>query len=368
MTKHENLKIILVGGGTMGPVSPLLVVAEQVSAEKPETEFLFVGTHNGPERKAVTNHGLAFKAIFSGKLRRYFSLRTFFTPFTLAFGFLQSLYIIATFKPGVVVGAGGFVQVPLLYAAWILRVPIIIHQQDVDRTLSNALCAPIATKITVTFEHSTRDFSQGVGLFSERNNKVLWTGNPVRFEISDLPPKSEALKFFKLVENLPVILITGGSSGAQGLNLLIEQALPQLTLFAQIIHTTGKPKASDLSVKQQYHPYQYIERMDMAYAAADVVISRAGLSAISELSVLRKPAVIIPMPNTHQESNAAMLWSKKAAVVLDQDGTEPSDLVKEIRRLLLDGNLQKTITDNMADIMPRGAEKRIARIIYEIAK
>ncbi|MCC7356504.1 MAG: UDP-N-acetylglucosamine--N-acetylmuramyl-(pentapeptide) pyrophosphoryl-undecaprenol N-acetylglucosamine transferase [Candidatus Doudnabacteria bacterium] len=365
MTKHSIFKIILVGGGTMGPVSPLLAIADHIYNEKPETKFLLVGTYHGPEKKAAHGLGIDFKAIFSGKLRRYFSLQTLWSPFAILLGFLQSLFIIVSYKPNVVVGAGGFVQVPLMYAAWVLRIPILIHQQDVERTLSNSLCAPIATKITVTFEHSIRDFSQGSGLFSEANNKVLWAGNPVRFNTKELPAKSAALKFFKLHSELPVVLITGGSSGAEGLNKLVEKALPKLLSFAQIIHTTGKPSEKSLP---NYHPYKYIERMDMAYAAADVVISRAGLSAISELSVLHKPAIIIPMPKTHQESNAAMLWSKKAAIVFDQDGTEVDELLKGVRNLLLDGNLQKSITSNLAEIMPAGAEQRIAKVIYSLAQ
>lgn len=364
MTK-QTLKILLVGGGTMGPVSPLLAVAKHIYEQNPETDFYFVGTRSGPEKKVVTQQGLKFSAIFAGKLRRYLSIQTLIAPFATFLGFVQSLVIILKFKPDVVFGAGGFVQVPVMYAAWVLQVPVIIHQQDVDLTLSNSLCAPIATKITVTFEHSTRDFSQGIGLFSEANNKVLWTGNPVRFNLDTLPTKADALKFFKLLEDLPVILVVGGSSGAEGLNKLVAQALSKITKFAQVVHSVGKVVAKS---SPNYYPHQYINRMDMAYAVADIVISRAGLSSISELSVLHKPAIIIPMPKTHQESNAAMLWSKKAALVFDQDGTEVDEFVQGIRNLLVDGNLQKSLTSNLAEIMPTGAEERISKVIYSVVK
>lgn len=365
--EKEKLRILFVGGGTMGPVSPLLAVANYISEEKPEAKFLFVGTRSGPEKKAVTGLSYKFKSIYAGKLRRYISIRTLVAPFLIAIGFLQSLFIIAKFKPDVVFGAGGFVQVPVMYAAWCLRIPVLIHQQDVDRTLSNSLCALIATKITVSLEHSTRDFSQGIGLFSEKNNKVLWTGNPVRFKMKDMPSKNEGLEFFKLEKDLPVVLVVGGSSGAIGLNNMLDKALAKITTFAQVIHQTG---ASNVASKysDNYHPHQYINRMDMAYAAADVVISRAGLSSISELSALRKPAVIIPMPRTHQESNAAMLWSKKAALVFDQNGTTPEELAQGIRNLLIDGDLQKTLTHNMAEIMPEKADERIAKVIYSLVK
>ncbi len=363
--KKAELKIVFVGGGTMGPVSPLLALATYIKHERPQTSFLFIGTRTGPERDVVVRQGIVFKSVLAGKLRRYWSLKNLLMPILTIVGFFQSLFVLSAFKPDVVVGAGGFVQVPVMYAAWVLRIPVTLHQQDVEVTLSNSLCAPIASKITVTFEHSTRDFSQGLGLFARKHNKVLWTGNPVRYSASTLPAKNEALEFFKLQNDVPVILIIGGSSGAEGLNRLIDQSCTELTTFAQVIHSTGQHK-STTATNPHYHAYPFIERMDMAYAAADIVVSRAGLSAISELSAVGKPSVIIPMPATHQESNAAMLYSRKAAVVLDQNTTEPPEFVKEIRTLLIDGERQKALVENMHEIMPAGATGRIAEVLYSL--
>lgn len=366
MNKSNTMKIVLVGGGTMGPVSPLLAVASYLKHHHSPVEFLFIGTKNGPERRMVESEQIKFISIFAGKLRRYWSFANFFAPILFLAGFIHAFILLLKFKPTSVFGAGGFVQVPVVYAAWILRIPIVIHQQDVDVTLSNSLCAPFATKITVTFEHSTRDFSQGSGVFKSTNTKIVWTGNPVRNNIYSAS-RDEAVKYFRLSSELPTVLITGGSSGAQKLNELIMQALPELLKIAQVIHSLGaNGQVSQKSI--HYHPYTFIDRMDLALASSDVVVSRAGMSAISELCLTRKPAIVIPMPDTHQESNAALLWDRKAAVVLDQTTLTPQELVSEIHKLLINGQRRTELAKNIADLMPENAAKSISEIIGKLHK
>ena len=358
------MKVVLVGGGTMGPVSPLLAVADYLQNAHLPVEFLFVGTKNGPEQRVVENAKINFVAIFAGKLRRYWSLANFFAPFLFFAGLVHAFILLLKFKPTCVFGAGGFVQVPVIYAAWVLRIPVIIHQQDVDVTLSNSLCAPFATKITVSFEHSMRDFSQGLGFFKSPHTKIVWTGNPVRESLST-SHREEAVQFFHLDSTVPTVLITGGSSGAYKLNELIAQALPELLKVAQIIHTVGVN--GTISQKfERYHPYTFIDRMDLALSVADAVVSRAGMSAISELSLTRKPSIVIPMPDTHQESNAALLWNQKAAVVLDQTTLTSQELVSEINKLLLDGQRREELSKNIHELMPEHATKNIAIIIKEL--
>lgn len=364
MDQKLYMRIVLTGGGTMGTVSPLLAVADQLRQEHPATKFLFIGTRGGPERGVVGNLGLPFSPIFAGKFRRYWSLANLSTPLLFFLGFIQALFLLTRFKPTCVYGAGGFVQVPVMYAAWIMRIPRLIHQQDVEVTLSNLLCAPIATKITVSLEHSLRDFAQGLGLFSSNAEKIVWTGNPVRPEVLKADIKS-AKNYFKLQADLPVVLITGGSSGARGLNEIIWQALPAIVQFAQVIHTIGR--GNNVYFKHEnYKAFEFLERMDLALAFSDVVISRAGLSAISELSFLQKPSIIVPMPDTHQESNAALLWSTKAAIVLDQSSLDAAELVSELRKLLIDGKRQGELSRAIGTLMPRDATNRIAEIIRTI--
>ncbi len=366
MTHNKPMRIILAGGGTMGPVSPLLAVAEFIKHEHSNAEFLFIGTSVGPEQRAAENAVINFRSVPAGKLRRYWSWANLLTPFLLSAGLVKALYLLLQFKPTCVFGAGGFVQVPVMYAAWILRIPRVIHQQDVEVTLSNSICAPIASKITVSLEHSLRDFHQGSGFFSNNESKLIWTGNPVRASLLKAN-REEALKFFGLSSNLPIVLITGGSSGAKRLNELIWQALPELTRIAQIIHTVGINGEQKKGITN-YYPFKFLDRMDFALSASDAVVSRAGLSAISELIVLKKPAVIIPMPYTHQESNAALLWDRKAAIVLDQTSLEPQELVSEIHKLLIDGQLAAQLSQNLHALMPTDATKKIADIIYNLHK
>src|SRR5579885_3116676 len=173
------LKILLVGGGTGGPVAPLLAVAQCLRNARSRVEFLFIGTRKGPEQAMVAAANIAFTSIFAGKWRRYFSVKNLLTPFQVIIGFVQALLVLKKNRPVVAFGAGGFVQVPVLYAAWIYRIPVIIHQQDISPGFANAICAPIASLITVSFEESLKEFSQGTGLLSHKSkSKVIVTGNP----------------------------------------------------------------------------------------------------------------------------------------------------------------------------------------------
>ncbi len=190
------MKILLVGGGTGGPAIPLIAVQQRIKKNYPEAEFLFVGTHNGPEMKFAEQYQIPFVTVPAGKLRRYFSVRNIVAPFLIFFGFVKAWSVIRTFKPDVVFGAGGYVTVPVVMAAWMLRKKIVIHQQDVYPSLTNQLIAPLATKITVSFESSLKDFRINSGLIPTRSleHKIVWTGNPYREELLDYSPDLAAVK------------------------------------------------------------------------------------------------------------------------------------------------------------------------------
>ena len=363
------MKILLVGGGSGGPVSPLLAVAAKIKTTHPKAEFLFTGSNYGPEAAMVKAEGIPFVSISSGKFRRYFSLQNFLTPFYIFAGFFGSLSILRKYKPSCVFGAGSFVQVPLIWAAWVLRIPIIIHQQDIYPSLANKLCSWLATHITVTFEDSALDFSTGFGLFYKKpGNKIIVTGNPFRQSLAHAS-KAEAAKNFHLSGQLPVLLVFGGGTGAQALNTLLEKSLPQLLKTVEIIHATGMNKQKSIkSEYPQYHQYPFIKNMAEAYAAADLVLSRAGLSTITELSNLAKLSIIIPMPESHQELNGRFLSHTGSAIVLEQRDASPELLIRIIRKVLVDGNLQKQLVNNMEKIMPRNATENIATIVARLAE
>ncbi len=367
------MKILLVGGGSGGSVSPLLAVAQTIKQQHPEAEFLFVGGKHGPERGMAETAGIKFVAISAGRLRRYFSLENFIDPFLSVTGLFQAKDIIRQFKPNCVFGAGSFVQVPVMWAAAWAKIPIVIHQQDVKPSLANKLCAPFAAKITVTFETSLRDFPASMGLFYRRGDsgKIIHTGNPFRRELA-AADKDEAKKFFHLTDELPVMLVTTGGTGAAALNDMVVKSLPYLTKIVQVIHQTGKGKggANSPAVQQSgnYHPYEFIINMGGAYAVADLVLCRAGVSTITELSSLGKMAIIVPIPGSHQEYNARLLEDQVAAFVIDQKDLDYRTLPHLIRKLLFKYQTQLGVIRQMQNIMPHDAAQKISDIIINLCQ
>jgi len=361
------MNILLVGGGSGGPVSPLLAVAEEIKTLRPQARFLLLGTRTGPEGLMAKKAGIAFQSISAGKFKRYMSFSNFAAPFFVMKGFFQALGVIKRFHPKCVFGAGSFVQVPVVWAAWVLRVPVIIHQQDILPSLANVICQIPAKKITVTFEDSLQDFHAGLGLFYKKNNnKIVFTGNPFRTGLKNAT-KEEAIKFFNLRSDMPTLLVLGGGTGALFINTIIETALPVLAKSVQIIHSTGGRGGAVRLGQEHYHPYEFISQMGLAYAAADMVISRAGLSTITELSNLRKLSIIVPIPNSHQELNALKLLRHKAAVVVTQDRLTAESLVRLVRRLLFEHMVQEEMKENISKIMPKGSAKKIADIVISLS-
>ncbi len=358
------MRIILSGGGTGGSVTPLLAVAEELEKQKPGIEFLFIGTRQGiPEKKLVEGQDIPYQSIFSGKLRRYLNWRNMIDPFFIIFGLIQSFFIILKFKPQAILSAGGFVAVPLSWAGWFLRVPIFIHQQDMIPGLANKLMAPMARKITVSFEKSLADF---------KINKTVLTGNPVRHWIL-AGNKLRAIKKFNLEHNLPTILILGGGTGAQKINQLIEEIKAQLTKSCQIIHCTGIEPTSNnnqaLKVNSRYHSYKFLKKaMTDAYAIADVVISRAGMGVLTELSFLAKPTILIPIPDSHQEFNAQYFAKEKAVVLFDQKNLTAQLLQEKIYQLIASTDQRSVLSLNMSKLVYPKAAQKIADLVLTLIK
>ena len=342
----------------MGSVSPLIAIYEKIKKENKNAEFLFIGGKIGPEKKVVGGYKIPFKAIYSGKLRRYFSWSNFTDMFRITLGFFSSLAVIIKFKPNVVVVAGSFVGVPVVWAAFVLRVPVLIHQQDIIPGLANKLMANFAKKITISFEPSQKDFAQ---------NKIIMTGNPVREEFFVCSPK-KGRDVFGLKDGLPILLILGGGTGAQNVNSLVEKSLADLLQFCQVIHVTGGGKMVNAEA-ENYHQFEFLtNEMTEAICAADLVVTRAGMSTLSELIVLTKPTVIIPMPNSHQEYNAGFFQKNNAAIVLSENSLNNSIFVSTIKELLFEKHKGENLSRNIAKVMsPDGAE-RVASEVLKIAK
>ncbi len=358
--KEKKLLFCLSGGGTGGSVSPLLAAADAISERVgPRAEFFFIGTHAGPEKGMVGSRQIRFYPINAGKLRRYPDLRNLTDILNIIRGYFQSLAIFIRQRPDIVLTAGSYVSVPVAYAAWTLRIPVMAHQQDLRPGLANRLIAPLAARITTVFEKSVRDFG----------GKAVWTGNPVRQEFYAARAKSQDEKSrqtkrrFGLDGSQPVVLAIGGGTGALFINQLVADCREALLKSCQLIHVTGANKASREIQEQRppnYHPYEFLGAEDVAaaIAAADLVVSRCGIGFLSELAFFSKSVILIPMPDTHQEDNALYFVSAGAAVMLDQRTARARDLLGKVRELIADATKRESLARAMRKMQPEDVNVR----------
>ncbi len=374
---NQPFHIVLAGGGSGGPVMPLFAIAQTLQAQVP-SDFLLIGTNGGPERIMAEWNKISFQTISAGKFRRYFSFKTILAPFQSLLGFFQARRILKKFNARVFVAAGGFVSVPAGYAAWSLGIPVLIHQQDIVPSVSNKLLAPIATAITVTFEKSLKDFNaqSGLGLSgSDHRERCIWSGNPVRPEIANVAMQAQRdhaygktlREKFNIFSDWPVLLILGGGTGATGLNQIIHDALPQLLQRFEIIHASGNGKGFQYE-DAHYHQFELIENIAEAYAIADMVICRAGVGTITELAAAKKVAIVVPMPNSHQEENALYLHDRGAAMIYAQELLTADRLASIASGLLYDAAIKSELAEQIAQIMPLHAAETVSSIILELCQ
>jgi len=364
---EKRKKIILSGGGTGGSVTPLLAVAQELLKDRETVELVFVGSKNGPEKKIVGHFAskigdLRFIPFIAGKWRRYLSWKNFGDIFIIIIAFFKSFGLLKQEKPDLIISAGSFVSVPLVWAAAFKKIPVVIHQQDARPGLANKLMAPWARVITVNFEKSLIDY----GL------RAVWVGNPLIMVELDSPEATRrfVLEKYQLDERRPIILLIGGSLGAQALNNLLWSARFALSDY-QIIHLSGAGKSlaqereANLSYYQIFESLPHEEILKLI-STATLVISRAGLGVLTELSLLNKPAIIIPIPNSHQEDNAAVFARIGAAIVLDQKKVTSDVLVATIKRVLNSPSERTMLANRISHVIKRGAAERLAGIIWEI--
>lgn len=360
------MRILLAGGGSGGPVSPVLAVAMELRKLDPKIKFLFVGTRKGPERLLVEGVKIPFVTIPAAKWRRYFSIKNFFSPLIFILGFFKSLYIVSKFRPDLIFSAGGFVAVPVSWAARLFGAKVIIHQQDARIGLANKLIAPVSNLITAAFEGTAKEFYSQSGLFpGGLKPGAEWVGNPVRADLVNF--KHDASKKFNLNNTMPVLLVLTGATGAKQINDYVKELLPKLTSMFQVVHQTGKGKNTIQTSDPNYHAFELIGFEDYAWILkkAHLVVARAGLSTITELSALGKTAVIIPMPNTHQEDNGKILRLTDSAVVLSGPGLNADSLFQVLNKLNYDANLSGHFAQNIQRLMPTNAASKIAKLILK---
>lgn len=352
------MKILFSGGGTLGSVVPLVAAWKGLKDAGFQGEILWVGTSYGPEVDFLKTLGIPYHAIPSGKLRRYFSIKNFFDPIFIFFGFLFSLVIILRAKPKLIISAGGFVSVPLVWAGWLLRVPSILHQEDSRAGLANKLMAPCAKRITVSFERSYKYFGP---------KKSVITGTPVRKDIL-FKDSRKAREYFHLAHDIPTLLILGGGTGANTLNEFVVASLEELVQFCQVIHVHGKGKLKYDIQHSRYRAYEFLnaEELKMAYAASDLVVSRAGMSTLAELAFLEKPTVLVPLPGTHQEENAYEFGRYNACEILNQKELDPKSFSEIIKDIILDKPFLHELSRNIAKVLPKNSNERMVEEIMKL--
>jgi UDP-N-acetylglucosamine--N-acetylmuramyl-(pentapeptide) pyrophosphoryl-undecaprenol N-acetylglucosamine transferase len=362
----SKYKFILSGGGTGGHIYPAIAIANELKSRFPDAEFLFVGAKDKMEMQKVPQAGYPIKGLWIAGLQRKLTLQNAMFPVKLMSSLLKSRAIIKEFKPDVVIGTGGFASGPLLQVANSMGIPTVIQEQNSFPGITNKLLSKKANKICVAYENLERFFPK---------EKMVLTGNPVRQDLIEIESKrAEAIKYFNLDANKKTLLVLGGSLGARRVNQLIEKELQNITdQNIQVIWQCGKLYLEDYKKyndKENVQVLAFIDRMDFVYAAADVVISRAGASSVSELSIVGKPVVFIPSPNVaedHQTKNAQAIVDKNGALMIKESELE-ANFSTVFNHLIQDENQQNQLSQNIKKIAKVNATKDIVDEIVKLIR
>ncbi len=358
-------RFILSGGGTGGHIYPAIAIANELKSRFPDAEFLFVGAKDKMEMQKVPQAGYPIKGLWIAGLQRKITLQNMMFPIKLIDSLWKSRQILREFKPDVVIGTGGFASGALLKMAAIMGIPTLIQEQNSYPGITNKLLSEKANKICVAYENLERFFPK---------DKIVLTGNPVRQDLIDIEDKrSAAIKYFTLNKKKKTLLILGGSLGARRINQLIEKELDNiLSQNLQVIWQCGKLYFDEY---QKYNSDDvrvaaFIERMDFVYAAADLIISRAGASSVSELCIVGKPVIFIPSPNVaedHQTKNAKAIVDKKGAILIKESDLD-SEFSLVLESLINDEGKQNQLSENIKDLAMPEATRQIADEIVRLIK
>lgn len=369
------MKILFTGGGSGGHFYPIIGIAQSIRdivAEKKliEPEIYFMAPDPYSEQ-TLFNEKIIYKYTPAGKMRRYFSILNFIDYFKIFFGAIKATWSVFWIFPDVVVSKGGYGSVPAVFAAKILGIPIVIHESDSTPGRANLWAGKFATKIALSYADASKYFD---------SSKIAVTGNPVRKDIA-LKVNEGAREYLELEQNIPVILILGGSQGASILNDTIIQALPRLVEKYQIIHQTGEKKykevldSAELVIgsnlyKSRYKPFAYLHdlSMRMAAGAADIVISRAG-STIFEIAGWGIPSIIIPIEDSnldHQRQNAFNYARYNAAVVIEESNLSTDIIINELDRILNNKDLYKKMSEGAKTFSRPSAARNIAEVVLSV--
>ena len=359
----QSINFILSGGGTGGHIYPAISIANELKEKYPNANFLFVGAKDKMEMEKVPQSGYEIKGLWISGIQRKLTIDNLAFPFKLLSSLWNAHKIIKKFKPTIVIGTGGFASGPTLYAASVKGIKTIIQEQNSYPGITNKLLSKKADKICVAYDDLERFFP---------SNKIVKTGNPVRQDLLTIDEKrTAAITHFKLDANKKTLVVIGGSLGARAVNNLIEKHINWLVeQQVQVIWQTGKlyyEEFKKYDALEGVQTHAFLNRMDLTYAAADFLISRAGAGSISELCIVGKPVIFIPSPNVaedHQTKNALSVVNKNAALLLEETSLELFQTM--FSELIIDEYLQQRLSENIKKLALPNATKDIVEEIEKL--
>jgi UDP-N-acetylglucosamine--N-acetylmuramyl-(pentapeptide) pyrophosphoryl-undecaprenol N-acetylglucosamine transferase len=363
-------KIIISGGGTGGHIFPAIAIADALKKISPDAEILFIGAKGRMEMEKVPAAGYSIEALWISGFQRRVTWKNLIFPFKVLFSLWKASYIINRFKPDVVIGVGGYASGPTLRMAVRKKIPTLIQEQNSFPGVTNRILGSKVDRICVAYNGMEKFFPKG---------RIVLVGNPVRNDLIDLLDKrDDALKFFGLKKEKLTIFIMGGSLGARSINKSIINCIYRniTQTGVQLLWQTGKFYFEDIKTElavendPEIHIHEFINRMNLAFAAADIIISRAGAITISELCIVGKPVILIPSPNVtddHQTKNARALASKNAAILMKNSEAE-EQLFEKITELISDQPLQQLLSENIRKLAVTDAADKIAKEALSMIK
>lgn len=365
------MRILFTGGGSGGHVFPIIAVRQ--AFQQPH-DFYYLGPDSFTKGH-LDNLNIKMKFILAGKFRRYFSLLIFVDLFKIIIGIIQSFWYLFCWVPDVIFSKGGYGSFPVVFVAWIYRIPVVLHESDSAPGLANRVLAKFAKKIILSFPGSEKYFAKYI-------DKLRLIGNPIRKEIIQ-GNKEQGREIFKITSDKPVVLIMGGSQGAKKINEVVLNTLTRLLEMAEVIHVTGskrfkfikKESENILKAKQDlkssYHLYPFLDvgQIQNSHTVADLIINRAGGGSIFEISACGKPSILIPLPRAafdHQRKNAYEFAKDGRGVVLDQENLTPNLFLDEISNLITNPSLLKKMGDKARTFYKPNTPELIAKEIIGI--
>lgn len=374
------MTIVFAGGGSGGHFYPIIAIAEAMNDLVREKHLiapnLYYLAPDPFDEKALFENGISFIKIPAGKMRRYASIQNVTDFFVTLTGTLRALLTLFRLYPDVIMSKGGYASVPVVLAARLLRIPVIIHESDSKPGRANLLAAKFAKKIAVSFESAAAYFPKKV------QSRIARTGNPIRKALMRTEEEGAA-QYLGLEKTVPTVFILGGSQGAQRINDAVISALPDLVSFANVIHQTGRANFKDVSAiatvvlaksehKERYHPVDFLNEISMqrSAGAASVIVSRAGTGTIFEIGLWQKPAILIPIPESishDQRRNAYAYAGTGAAIVIEEQNLTPHLLASEIKRIVTDQSLSAKMAASAAGFTDPDAARILASEVLALA-